>query len=82
MVQIVGQVVTQKTTERLCINFINVQGRQPAVRYQTTRTLPTISVRSLPNIPTVSSNNEEEEEVNEPLPVPFRRSLRNKRVFW
>jgi hypothetical protein len=71
----------KETTERLCINVTNVQGRQPAVRYQTTRTSPTISVRSLPNIPTVSSNDEEEEEVNEPLSVPLRRSLRNKRVF-
>jgi hypothetical protein len=73
----------------LCINITNVQGRQPAVRYQTTRASPTISFRSLPDIPTLSKNNEEEEEVNELLtvplnellPVPLKRSLRNKSVF-
>jgi hypothetical protein len=55
----------KETTERLCINITNVQGRQPAVRYQTTTTSPTISVRSLPNVPTTSLRDDDEEEEEE-----------------
>jgi hypothetical protein len=63
----------------LCINITNIQGKQPTVRYEATKASPVLSIRSLPNALVTSSIEEYEED--EPVSLPVRRSLRNKRFF-
>jgi hypothetical protein len=69
----------KETTDRLCINITNIQGKQPTVRYEATKASPVLSIRSLPNALVTSSNEEYDED--EPISLPVRISLRNKRFF-
>lgn len=68
----------KETTEKLCINITNIQGKQPSVRYQAMKTSPTTSITSLPNVLTLIPDDDEKEEIKESLPVPLRPSLREK----
>jgi hypothetical protein len=71
----------KETTERLCINITNVQGKQPSVRYHATKTSPTTSLQHLPNLPIGAPEDEEPGEVYEPSPAPQRRSSRTRKGF-
>ena len=74
----VAKKLPKGTSDKLCINIMNVQGKQPLVRYQTTRISPTTSTHSLPNILTITPDEKDEEDEKESQPTPLRRSLREK----
>jgi hypothetical protein len=56
---------------------MNVQGKQPLVKYQTTRFSHTISIRSLPNVLTLTPD-DDEEEIKKSQPISLRKSLRER----
>ena len=75
----------KETSDRLCINIMNVKGKQPLVRYHTTRISPTTSTHSLPNILTITpdeKDEKDEKEESESQPTLLRQSLREKQRLF
>ena len=71
----------KETTEKFCINITNIQGKHPSVKYHAGKTSPTTSIQSLPSLPnviTLTPDKDDEEEIKDSLPIPLRRSLREK----
>ena len=56
---------------------MNIQGKQLLVKYQTTRVSPKTSIPSLPNVLTITPD-DDEEEIKGSQPIPLRKSLRKK----
>ena len=72
----------KETTEKFYINITNIQGKHPSVKNHAAKTSLTTSIQSLPSLPniiTLTPDKDDEEEIKDSLPIPLRRSLRDKK---
>ena len=60
----------------------NIQGKHPSVKYHAEKPSPITSIQSLPSLPnviTLTPDKDDEKEIKDSLPIPLRRSLREKK---